>query len=113
MAAERIVLDPGFGFGKTDDHQVALHRALPRLQALGFPVLVGWSRKSTLGRITGRPVHQRLPASLAAALAAVQRGARLLRVHDVAATVDALKVWQALQGEDASPPSTYARQSPA
>ena len=113
MAAERIVLDPGFGFGKTDDHQVALHRALPQLQALGFPVLVGWSRKSTLGRIAGRPVHQRLPASLAAALAAVQQGARLLRVHDVAATVDALKVWQALQGDDASPPSTYARQSPA
>ncbi|MBN8490973.1 MAG: dihydropteroate synthase [Burkholderiales bacterium] len=113
MAAERIVLDPGFGFGKTDAHQVALHRALPRLQALGFPVLVGWSRKSTLGRITGRPVHERLPASLAAALAAVQQGARLLRVHDVAATVDALKVWQALQGDPAGPPSSFARQSPA
>jgi dihydropteroate synthase len=62
---------------------------------LGYPVLVGWSRKSTLGALTGRPVQERLPASVAAALAAVQRGARIVRVHDVAATVDALKVWEA------------------
>ena len=97
VAATRIVLDPGFGFGKTAAHNIELHRGLPQLIELGYPVLVGWSRKSTLGTITGRPVHQRLAASVAAALAAVQRGARVLRVHDVAATVDALRVWQALQ----------------
>ena len=97
VAASRIVLDPGFGFGKTAAHNIELHRQLPRLRELGYPVLVGWSRKSTLGTITGRPVAQRLAASIAAALAAVQRGARVLRVHDVAATVDALRVWQALQ----------------
>jgi dihydropteroate synthase len=106
VQASRIVIDPGFGFGKTDAHQVALHRALPRLKALGFPVLVGWSRKSTLGRMTGRPVHERLPASLAAALSAVYLGAKLLRVHDVAATADALKVWQALHRDAAPQPQS-------
>ena len=94
---QRIVLDPGLGFGKTLQHNVELHRGIPALRALGFPVLVGWSRKSSLGTITGRPVHQRLAASVAAALSAVQRGALVLRVHDVAATVDALRVWQALE----------------
>jgi dihydropteroate synthase len=97
VAPQRIVLDPGFGFGKTDAHNIELHQRLPSLLALGYPVLVGWSRKSSLGRITGRPVDQRQSASVAAALAAVQRGARLLRVHDVAATVDALKVWLVLE----------------
>jgi dihydropteroate synthase len=97
VAAERIVLDPGLGFGKTPAQNIRLHRGIPALLALGFPVLVGWSRKSTLGTITGKPVHERAAASLAAALAAVQQGARVLRVHDVAATVDALKTWQALQ----------------
>jgi dihydropteroate synthase len=100
---QRIVLDPGIGFGKTDAHNIELHRGLPGLAALGYPVLVGWSRKSSLGRITGQPVDQRQSASVAAALASVQRGAKLLRVHDVAATVDALKVWQALEH---NPPST-------
>jgi dihydropteroate synthase len=101
--AERIVVDPGFGFGKTMAHNVTLHRRIPRLCQLGYPVLVGWSRKSALGTITGRPVHQRQTASVAAALAAVQRGARVVRVHDVAETVDALKTWQALEDE-ADPP---------
>ena len=73
-----------------------LQRQQSAILALGWPVLVGWSRKSTLGVITGRPVEQRLPASLAAALAGVASGARVVRVHDVAATVDAIKVWQAL-----------------
>jgi dihydropteroate synthase len=97
VVPQRIVLDPGYGFGKSDFHNIELHCRLPELLALGYPVLVGWSRKSSLGRITGRPVDQRQSASVAAALASVQRGARLLRVHDVAATVDALKVWQALE----------------
>ena len=97
VARQRIVLDPGFGFGKTLAHNIELHRGIPALRELGFPVLVGWSRKSALGIITGRPVQQRQAASVAAALAAAQRGARVLRVHDVAATVDALKTWQALE----------------
>jgi dihydropteroate synthase len=98
----RLVLDPGFGFGKTLEHNLALAQALPKLRSeLGRPLLVGWSRKGTLGRLTGRPVEQRLVASVAAALAAVAQGARVLRVHDVAATVDALKVWAAL-----GPPGT-------
>jgi dihydropteroate synthase len=95
LAAERIVLDPGIGFGKTPEHNWALMRQQRRLLALGHPLLLGWSRKSTLGALTGRPVGERLAASVAAALAAVQLGARILRVHDVAATVDALKVWAA------------------
>jgi len=105
VAHERIVLDPGLGFGKTSAHNIALHRGLPRLCQMGYPVLVGWSRKSTLGTITGRPVAQRQAASVAAALAASARGARVLRVHDVAATVDALRVWQALEA-DVAPTST-------
>jgi dihydropteroate synthase len=92
---ERIVLDPGIGFGKSVAHNLDLLRRQRELLALGRPLLVGWSRKSTLGRITGRDVSHRQAASVAAALAAVQAGARVVRVHDVAATVDALKVWQA------------------
>jgi len=92
-AADRILLDPGYGFAKTVDQNFQLLREQARLLKLGYPLLVGWSRKSSLGAITGRPVEQRLAASLAAALAAVAQGARVLRVHDVAATVDALKVW--------------------
>jgi dihydropteroate synthase len=95
VARERIVLDPGIGFGKSVAHNVALLARQAELLSLGHPLLVGWSRKSTLGAITGRDVVQRGPASLAAALAAVQWGARIVRVHDVAATVDALKVWRA------------------
>ena len=93
IAPQRITLDPGIGFGKTAVHNWALLQRQQELLALGQPLLVGWSRKSTLGTLTGRPVQDRLVASVAAALASVQRGARILRVHDVAATVDALKVW--------------------
>jgi len=103
VATARIVLDPGIGFGKTLAHNIALHRGIPALRKLGFPVLVGWSRKSALGTITGQPVHERQAASVAAALAAAQRGAAVLRVHDVAATVAALKTWRALE-IDAAPP---------
>jgi dihydropteroate synthase len=90
------VLDPGFGFGKTVDHNLALLAHLGELAALGFPVLAGWSRKSSLGRITGKPAEDRLAASVAAALIAVERGAALVRVHDVAATRDALAVLTAV-----------------
>lgn len=92
---ERITLDPGIGFGKTPEHNLALLRLQKELLALGRPLLLGWSRKSTLGEVTGRPVEQRLAASLAAALAAVGQGAAIVRVHDVAQTVDALRVWEA------------------
>lgn len=95
VASERIVLDPGIGFGKTVEHNLGLLRRQRELLALGRPLLVGWSRKSTLGSVTGRPVHERLAASVAAALGALQRGARIVRVHDVRETVDALAVWQA------------------
>jgi dihydropteroate synthase len=95
IAAERIVLDPGIGFAKTAAHNLALLARQRELLAGGRPLLVGWSRKGTLGLITGKPVHDRLAASVAAALAAVERGAAIVRVHDVAATVDALKVWRA------------------
>jgi dihydropteroate synthase len=97
IARERIVLDPGFGFGKTVDHNLALLAHLDGLAALGFPVLAGWSRKSSLGRITGRPAEDRLAASVAAALIAVERGAAIVRVHDVAATRDALAVLAAVR----------------
>lgn len=93
--AQRIMLDPGFGFGKTLEHNLTLLHHLDRTVALGYPVLAGLSRKSMVGAITGRAVDERLPGSLAAALFAVSRGARIIRVHDVAATVDALAVWQA------------------
>lgn len=97
VAPERIALDPGFGFGKTLEHNLALLRGLDALAAFGQPVLAGLSRKSMLGAITGKPVTDRLAASVAAALLAVQRGANIVRVHDVAATRDALAVWQALE----------------
>ena len=94
----RITLDPGIGFGKTPEQNLALLQRQAELLPLGRPLLVGWSRKSTLGAVTGRAVGDRLPASLAAALASVAQGARVVRVHDVAATADALKVWQAAGG---------------
>ena len=97
IARDRVVLDPGYGFGKRLQHNLALLRALPVFTATGYPVLVGVSRKASLGEITGRPVDQRLAASLAAGLAAIARGARILRVHDVRETVDALKVWWAVE----------------
>lgn len=95
VADERIVFDPGIGFGKSVEHNIELLRRQRELLAWGRPLLLGWSRKSTLGEITGRDVTQRLAASVAAALAAVQWGASIVRVHDVAATVDALRVWRA------------------
>ena len=91
---QRVVLDPGIGFGKTPEHNWQLMQRQSELIDLGRPLLVGWSRKSMLGRLTGRGPEGRLPSSLAAALAAVQRGAHIVRVHDVAATVDVLAVWR-------------------
>jgi dihydropteroate synthase len=96
ISRERIVLDPGFGFGKTLVHNLALLKNMQMLNELGVPVLAGLSRKSMLGSITGREVDERVTASVAAALVAVQRGARIVRVHDVRETVDALKVWNAV-----------------
>ncbi len=95
ISAERVVLDPGIGFGKSVEHNLELLRRQRELLVLGRPLLVGWSRKSTLGAVTGRDVGDRLTASVAAALAAVQNGAKVIRVHDVAATSDALRVWRA------------------
>ncbi|MDB5770279.1 MAG: folP [Burkholderia sp.] len=93
----RLCIDPGFGFGKTLEHNVALLKNIGKIAAeLNVPVLAGLSRKSMLGVITGKPVEQRLAASIAAALAAAAHGAHIVRVHDVAETVDALKVWQAV-----------------
>jgi dihydropteroate synthase len=99
IARGRIVIDPGFGFGKTMAHNLALLRSLRVLVDTGYPVLAGLSRKSMLGGIAGRDVNERAAASVAAALAAVARGAAIVRVHDVRETVDALKVWQAIEKE--------------
>lgn len=96
ITRDRLLLDPGFGFGKTLQHNLDLLRSFAELSLDGLPLLAGVSRKSMLGTITGRPVEQRLAGSLAAALLAAQRGARILRVHDVAETRDALAVWQAI-----------------
>lgn len=91
---QRILLDPGLGFGKTVAHNYTLLAHVAELTELGYPVLIGASRKSMIGQITGRPAQQRLGGSIAAALAAATRGAAVLRVHDVADTCDALAVWQ-------------------
>ncbi|ADL56256.1 dihydropteroate synthase [Gallionella capsiferriformans] len=98
IAQDRIVVDPGFGFGKTLAHNLALLRELHRFAALGVPVLAGLSRKSMLGSLTGQDAMSRMPASVAAAIIAVQRGAAIVRVHDVRATVDALKILNAING---------------
>jgi dihydropteroate synthase len=100
IARDRIAVDPGFGFGKTVAHNVDLLRGLPGLAAAGYPVIAGISRKSTIGVLTGRDVGDRLAGSLAAALAAVARGAAIVRVHDVRETVDALKVWSAVNAHN-------------
>lgn len=97
VAEDRLIVDPGFGFGKTQDHNLALFRALDEGFVGDLPILVGVSRKSMLGAITGRPVDERLSASIAAALIAAQKNAKILRVHDVAATKDALAVWSAIE----------------
>ncbi|MFC0677404.1 dihydropteroate synthase [Lysobacter korlensis] len=99
IAKSRIVVDPGFGFGKTRDHNLALLAGLDRFGDLGVPLLAGLSRKRTIGELTGRDAPaDRIHGSVAAHLIAAQRGARLLRVHDVAATVDVLKIWHAVAG---------------
>ena len=97
VAHERIALDPGVGFGKTVAQNFELLAHQDQLLALGYPMLVGWSRKSSIGAVTGCEVGDRMVPSVAAAVLAVERGARIVRVHDVAPTVQALKVWQAAQ----------------
>ncbi len=94
---DRIALDPGFGFGKTTAHNLQLTRGVGELARLGYPVLAGWSRKRSVGEITGQEkASERVSGSVAAALACVARGAQIVRVHDVRATVDALRVWHAV-----------------
>jgi dihydropteroate synthase len=98
MLADRICLDPGFGFGKTMEHNLQLLAGLPAITAGPYPVLVGLSRKSMLGKLTGRGVEERLPGSVALATIATLHGARIVRAHDVAATRDAVRVaWAARQ----------------
>ena len=92
ITRDRIVIDPGFGFGKTADHNFRLLRELNSIAALNFPVLTGFSRKASLGIVTGRAPSERLAASVAAAMLCAQNGATILRVHDVRETVDAIKV---------------------
>lgn len=95
--SDRIILDPGFGFGKTVQHNFQLLKALEQLRQLGYPLLVGMSRKSMLGQVTGREVGERLSASIAAATIAAMKGASIIRVHDVRETVDAVKVVAAME----------------
>jgi dihydropteroate synthase len=97
FAANRLVVDPGFGFGKTAEHNLILLRNLRKLS--DQPIVAGLSRKSTLGKLTGRPVEERLAGSLAMALLALQAGARILRVHDVRETRDVISVWQAFKND--------------
>ena len=98
IAADRIMLDPGYGFAKTTEQNFALLARQSELLALGYPLLAGWSRKRALGDVTGRAVGERQAGSLAAALAVISQGAKVIRVHDVAPTVDAIKVWLAACG---------------
>ena len=96
VSRNKIMIDPGFGFGKTDIHNLELVRKLSHINALGYPILVGLSRKSMLGRLLNRETHERLAGSLAIAMAALQNGAKILRVHDVAETLDTIKIYQAV-----------------
>ncbi|MEQ1517206.1 MAG: dihydropteroate synthase [Usitatibacteraceae bacterium] len=98
IANERIVVDPGFGFGKTIDHNFRLLREMRSIAALGYPVMAGFSRKASLGIVTGRAADERLAASVTAAILCAQNGATILRVHDVRETVDAVKVLMAVRG---------------
>ncbi|MDE2448905.1 MAG: dihydropteroate synthase [Gammaproteobacteria bacterium] len=100
IGAARLTVDPGFGFGKNLEHNLTLLRHLAELAVEGTPLLVGLSRKATVGTLTGRPPGERVYGSVALAVLAAQRGARIIRVHDVAATVDALKVTAAVEGQD-------------
>lgn len=97
IARQRLLLDPGFGFGKSLAHNMALLRGLPVLAQRGLPLVVGLSRKSLIGKVLGREVHERLPAGLALAVMAVERGAAVIRTHDVRATADAVAMWVALR----------------
>jgi len=99
IAKKKIVVDPGFGFGKALDHNLALLRQLARFTDLGVPVLAGLSRKGMIGTLTDRAQGERVHGSVAAAMIAARYGAKLLRVHDVSATVDALKVWNAVAAQ--------------
>jgi dihydropteroate synthase len=99
IGRDRIVIDPGFGFGKTVRHNLQVLRGLPSFQDLGVPVVAGLSRKSTIGHITGRPVDQRLAGSLAMALLALHGGAKILRVHEVRETRDVIAIWQAYKND--------------
>ncbi|GGY80342.1 dihydropteroate synthase [Marinobacter zhanjiangensis] len=99
VSADKVLLDPGFGFGKALEHNLQLLAALEQLQVLGYPLLVGMSRKTMLGHITGRDVGERLPASLAAATIAALKGVSVIRVHDVRETVDAVKVVEAMRAQ--------------
>ena len=100
MDPSSILLDPGFGFGKTAEHNLQLLQGLPRLASLGYPLLVGLSRKSMIGKLLGREVQERLPASLALAVLAAERGAAIVRTHDVRETADALAMVRALRSQD-------------
>ena len=99
---KRLLVDPGFGFGKTLEHNLRLLRQLSRFVELGVPVLAGLSRKGMIGQVTGRPVDERVVGSAVAALVAVQNGALLVRAHDVGATADALKLWAAVSSQPAA-----------
>jgi len=101
VSPDRILIDPGFGFGKTLEHNLALLKQLDTFGAVGYPVLVGMSRKTMLGAITGRDVSERVVAGAAAALLAVQRGANIVRTHDVGVTRDVLRLWAALEANAA------------
>ncbi|APB98884.1 dihydropteroate synthase [Polynucleobacter asymbioticus] len=94
---DRIAIDPGFGFGKSLEHNLSMLSNFSQFSSLGFPVLAGISRKSMLGKVTGKETNDRVSASVAAAVMAADRGARIVRVHDVPETVDALKLWEAVQ----------------
>jgi dihydropteroate synthase len=109
---KKLLVDPGFGFGKTLEHNLALLRRLDALRDLGAPILVGLSRKSMLGQLTERAVEDRVAASCAAAVLAAVRGARIIRVHDVAATHDALAVWSAVEGVPVPAGSRRVRRAP-
>jgi dihydropteroate synthase len=100
LAEDLLIVDPGFGFGKTPRHNVELLANLRQLRSLGRPILVGLSRKSTLGALTGRDVDKRMPASIAAAVIAIIQGAHIVRAHDVGETVDALRVAAAVIDKD-------------
>ena len=97
VAKNRIAIDPGFGFGKSLEHNLKMLAAFDQFSQLGYPVLAGISRKSMLGKVTGRDTNDRVAPSIAAAILAAERGARIIRVHDVQETVDSLKLWEAIQ----------------